>query len=108
MSSNIRLTKTCEYCNQKFEARTITKRYCSHKCNSSAYKQAIRSNKLNTAIAKEAVKPKVTIKTNIDYSCIEAKELLSINETCALLNITHVTLRRWLKDNILTSSRIGK
>lgn len=108
MSSNIRLTKTCEYCKQKFEAKTITTKYCSHLCNSRAYKQAKRSNKLNTAIAKEAVKPKATIKTNIDYSSIETKELLTINETCVLLSITHVTLRRWLKDNIITSSRIGK
>lgn len=108
MSSNIRLTKTCEYCNQQFEARTITTKYCSHQCNSRAYKRDARNKKLKIAIVKEVVKPKATIKSNINYSHIETKELLTINEACALLSITHVTLRRWIKDSILTSSRIGK
>ena len=108
MSSNIRLTKTCEYCNQQFEAKTITTKYCSHKCNSTAYKRDARNKKLKTAIVKETVKPQATIKTNINYSYIETKELLTINEACALLSITHVTLRRWLKDSVLTLSKIGK
>jgi excisionase family DNA binding protein len=108
MSSNIRVTKTCEYCNTKFEAKTIYTRYCSHECNSKHYKYLARNKKIKTAIANEVVKPVATLKTPIDYSSIQIKELLTIKETCALLNITDVTLRRWLKDHILTSSKIGK
>jgi excisionase family DNA binding protein len=108
MSTNIRVIKTCEYCNKKFEAKTLHTRYCSHICNSRHYKQIARNKKIKTAVAKEAVKPKAQLLTPIDYSSIQIKELLTIREACALLNITHVTLRRWLKSNLLTSSRIGK
>lgn len=108
MSSNIRLTKTCEYCKQEFEAKTIYTRYCSHSCNRKGYKEDQRHKKIHTAIVKEIVKPKARLHTSINYSSIQTKELLTINEACALLNITHVTLRRWLKENVITSSRIGK
>jgi excisionase family DNA binding protein len=108
MSSNIRITKTCEYCNKQFTAKTILTRYCSHKCNSTHYKQLARNKKIKTAVAKEIVKPLGKLITPIDYASIQIKELLTIKETCALLNITDVTLRRWLKDHILASSKIGK
>ena len=54
-------------------------------------------------MAKETLKPIAQIKTPVDYTSIQTKELLTINEACILLNITHVTLRRWLKDSVLTS-----
>ena len=108
MSSNIRITKTCEYCNSKFEAQKITTKYCSLKCNSKAYKKTLKTKKIKTAIANEAVKPASKLQTPVDYSSIQVKELLTIKETCALPNITDVTLRGWLNDNIITSSRIGK
>lgn len=108
MSSKIRVIRTCEYCNNDFEAKTVYTKYCSHTCNRKAYKEALRTAKVNTAIASHVVKPKAKLITNIDYSSIQVKELLTINETCALLNITHVTLRRWIKEAVITSSRIGK
>jgi hypothetical protein len=33
MSSNIRITKVCEYCKNEFEAKTIATKYCSYTCN---------------------------------------------------------------------------
>ena len=30
MSSNIRITKICDYCSQEFIAKTIQTRYCFH------------------------------------------------------------------------------
>jgi excisionase family DNA binding protein len=109
MSSNIRITKVCEYCKNEFEARTILTRYCSHVCNRKAYRHAEREEKLQLAIkSNQQTKPIGKLKSVVDYSILQNKELLTINETCLLLNITHVTLRRWIKDNIITSSRIGK
>jgi excisionase family DNA binding protein len=109
MSSNIRITKLCEYCKQQFQAKKITTKYCSHNCNCKAYKQQLKDEKV-FCTNKETKQKQVELKLNtgIDYTSIENKELLTINETCLLLNITHVTLRRWIKDNIITSSRIGK
>lgn len=39
---------------------------------------------------------------------LAGKELLTITEASALLNITHVTLRRWIKEGRIQSARIGK
>jgi excisionase family DNA binding protein len=49
---------------------------------------------------------KTRIKVNFQELC--GKELLTITEASALLNITHATLRRWIKENRVISSRIGK
>jgi excisionase family DNA binding protein len=108
MSSNIRITKTCEYCNNEFEAKTVTTRYCSHSCNNKSYKQIKKEEKIKLATGNKIVTPKGKLKQAFDYPLIQGKELLTIKETCALLNITDVTLRRWLKDEIIQSSRVGK
>jgi excisionase family DNA binding protein len=102
------MTKTCEYCKNEFEARTIYTKYCSHTCNRKAYKEAQRETKIKTAVVKVIVKSQGKLITSLDYTSIQSKELLTINEACALLNVTHVTLRRWLKENVISSSRIGK
>jgi hypothetical protein len=87
MSSNIRITKTCQYCKNEFEARTLYTKYCSHTCNRKAYKQAQRNSKIQTAVVKEKVQPKGKLLTSIDYTSIQSKELLTVNEACLLLNI---------------------
>jgi len=108
MSSNIRITKTCEYCNKEYTAQTIRTRYCSHQCNRNAYRLDKRRKKIEGAKKSIQVTPKGKFHNANDYLAIQNKELLTINESCALLNITHVTLRRWLKDGIVESSRLGK
>ena len=40
MSSTIEITKTCEWCGNKFIARKCTTRYCSKRCAEHAYKGA--------------------------------------------------------------------
>lgn len=42
MSSTIEITKTCEWCGNKFIARKCTTRYCSKRCAKHAYKDAKR------------------------------------------------------------------
>lgn len=109
MSSHIRVKKTCEFCNKEFVAKTIKTRYCSHSCNSKAYKEEQRNAKIKAAIIPTipANPPKLkTAKT--DYSVLSQKELLTVNEACQLLNITSVTLRRWIKDGIIKTHRLGK
>jgi excisionase family DNA binding protein len=68
------------------------------------------TRKRNNLITKAA--QKVTTKSEskpvITYQELKDKELLTIKETCILLNITHVTLRRWIKSKRVISSRLGK
>src|ERR1700692_2524503 len=111
MSTNIRVKRRCEYCKKEFTAQTVRTRYCSHQCNSRAYKKLKSQEKIKQAKRVYKVKPpivSVNKKQPWDYTQIQSKQLLTINEACLLLSITQVTLRRWLKDGIITSGRIGK
>jgi excisionase family DNA binding protein len=109
MSTNIRVNRKCEYCKKEFTAKTIRTRYCSHQCNSRAYKKIKAAEKVKQAKRVYKVKPPV-VKRGVswDYTQLQSKQLLTINEACVLLSITQATIRRWLKDGIITSGRIGK
>jgi excisionase family DNA binding protein len=109
MSSNIRLTKLCEHCNKEFIAKTIQTRYCSHSCNNKAYKEAKRKEKLESVSRKGNIaNPPNPQSLPINYSGLNQKEFLTINECSLLLNITSVTLRRWIKDQVISTKRVGK
>ena len=108
MSSNIRITKVCEYCKNEYEARTVYTHYCSHICNRKAYRIEKKKEKIEGMKRSLLVSPTGKLHETFDYSSIQNKELLTIKETCAFLNITHVTLRRWLKKGVIKSSRVGK
>ena len=62
MSSTIEITKTCEWCGNKFIARKCTTRYCSKRCAEHAYKDAKRKEHVVSEQAK-ASQPK-----NVDES----------------------------------------
>ena len=49
-----------------------------------------------------------TLHTKINFQVLATKELLTIAEASAYLNITHVTLRRWINEGRIKSKRIGK
>lgn len=106
MSSNIYIERVCQHCNSKFIARTTKTKYCSNKCSSMAYKHAARREKLEIAKIETSITGK--IRTKVNFPELVGKELLTITEASALLNITHVTLRRWIKEKRVASSRIGK
>lgn len=46
MSSNFTITRICQYCGIKFQARTTVTRFCSHTCNQRFYKMQVRQNKI--------------------------------------------------------------
>ena len=48
------------------------------------------------------------IKIKVNFPELAGKELLTITEASAFINITHVTLRHWIKEQRIISSRIGK
>lgn len=51
MSSNIRIQRICQHCNNEFTARTTVTKYCSHKCASRAYKDRTRKKKVEKSNA---------------------------------------------------------
>jgi len=96
----------CQHCKKEFTAKTTKTRFCSHNCARASYKEKKRNTHIAEAIQKITIKPNQ--KSAITYKELKDKELLTINETCTLLNITHVTLRRWIKSKRIISSRLGK
>jgi excisionase family DNA binding protein len=100
------IERVCKFCNSKFIARTTKTQYCSNRCSGRAYKQAARQEKLEIASSESQYIGK--IRTKVNFPELEGKQLLTIIEASAYLNITHVTLRRWIKERRIISSRIGK
>lgn len=106
MSSNMQIERVCKFCNSKFIARTTKTQYCSNSCNSKAYMQAAREDK--QVIAEIETQYLDRIRTKVNQPELEGKPLLTITEASAFLNISHVTLKRWIKEERIISSRGGR
>lgn len=106
MSSNIQVERICLFCNCKFIARTTKTRYCSHRCNSRHYKQSVKEEKIATSNIQSSTIG--LIKTKVDFPALANKQFLTLNEASALLNVTPVTFRRWIKEGMISTQRIGK
>ena len=105
MSSNLKLERVCEYCNNTFVAKKTTTRFCSHTCNSRAYHDSVKGRKLLVA-KNEFLQKKLHVPENIES--LNCKPYLNIKETCLLLNASDSTIRKMIKDVVLPTMRIGK
>lgn len=88
MSSNIRVTRICEYCRQAFEARKTTSRYCSDLCCKRGYKARKRNEKIS---ASDEQTRKIVEKPILD---LQAEEFLTVDEAARLVRISRRTLYR--------------
>lgn len=102
MTSNMRLTKTCQHCKELFIAKTTVTKYCSDVCAKRAYKVRKRKAKIETSNKQTALDIQKPIEA------IKVKDYLTIQETCQLVGISRTTLWRLLKVNKLRSTKIGK
>jgi excisionase family DNA binding protein len=109
MSSNIRIVKTCEFCKKEFIAKTTVTQCCSDDCAKRLYKQKKRNEKISRANLKNEIKqkPKSYITEN-DTKLINAKTILTLKEAAILLNISELTMRRWVLSGKVTSQKVGK
>ncbi|MFV0388102.1 MAG: helix-turn-helix domain-containing protein [Pyrinomonadaceae bacterium] len=101
MSSNLRITRICEFCGESFTARTTVTKYCSHRCSSGSYKQRERSRNVKKSVS-ETVK-----RITKDTTQLKAQEFLSVEETAELLRVSARTISRAIKNNTLRASRFG-
>src|ERR1700761_5227771 len=108
MSSNIRISKICDHCGQEFIAKTVETRYCSHACNRKGYKKAERAKKLDTAKALIRVEPLNLRHDQVNWEELTRKPYLTVSEACLVLNMRGETLRRWIKEGIVKTNRVGK
>jgi len=109
MSSNIKIVKICEYCNNEFIAKTTTTKCCSDNCSKRFYKLKIKNDKIAEANLKTEMKrkPKNFI-TEEEIKAIQAKENLTLIEAAILLNVTPLTLRRWTLAGKMKGHKVGK
>lgn len=102
MSSNIEIIRICQFCNNKFTARTTVTKYCSHRCASRSYKARQRGND----IAKSNQETAEIISAPIIE--LQAKDFLSVSDASELLGVSRWTLSRAINDGRLNAVRFGK
>ena len=109
MSSNIKIVKICEYCNNEFIAKTTKTKCCSDNCSRRFYKLKVKNDKIAQAELKTEIKrrPKTFI-TEEEIKAIQANQYLTLKEAAILLNITALTLRRWTLAGKVNSKKVGK
>jgi len=102
MSSNIKITRICEYCNNEFTAKTTVTRYCSHKCNSRAYKEIIKSVKI-----KKSNEQTINIKTH-SIEILKIKEFLTVSDITTLMNCSRQTIYKIIDTGKLNAINLNK
>lgn len=106
MSSNLRITKICAYCGERFIAQKTSTRFCSHKCSQRAYKEKLKHELIasldidrieqNYFSAKKSQKSSPTSKHSlINLSTLNKKEYLSLRETAIVLGVGKSTVHRY-------------
>lgn len=109
MSSNIKILKQCTYCKNDFFAKKTTTQTCSDNCAKRLYKLKKRNNKIQHAEAiAEIQRNNSTLITEQDIKVIQSKENLTLKEAAILINISTLTLRRWVLAGKLNSTKVGK
>ena len=120
MSSNIRITKVCNFCSQEFIAKTTVTKYCSHKCASRAYKKKKRAEKIGSVSALGHISSNDRIENNLIAKTIDSTraeksiirsisemEFLTVKQTCTLLNMSKPTLYKMFNEGRLPKHKIG-
>lgn len=95
MSSNIRVSKICIFCNNEFEAKTTVTKYCSLKCASRWNKQKVRNAKI------EASNIDVKIKKNPTLTDLKLKELLTVADVSKLLGCSRQMINKLINSGKL-------
>lgn len=102
MSSNLRVTRICEYCKNAWEARKTTSRYCSDICSKRAYKDRQKAEK----IARSNEQTKQVIEKPI--TDLRAHEFLTVDESARLVRISRRTLYRLIERGELSTTKLSR
>lgn len=101
MSSNMKITRICEFCKNEFTAQTTKTRYCSHKCSSNAYKARTRESKI-------AESNKLTeIAKNPNLEIVKTRDFISVKQASLLYGISKRTIYRIISRGELDVAKFG-
>lgn len=101
MSSNIKITRICKFCENEFTARTTKTLYCTLKCSSRAYKARTRQSKIIES------NKETEIARNPNLEIIKNKDFISINQASDLFGISRRTLYRIISRGELDIAKFG-
>jgi excisionase family DNA binding protein len=109
VNTKVRIIKVCKSCGREFEARTTVTATCSDPCAKRYYKEKKRNDKIAQAGLKMEIqrKPEQFI-TEDQIRVIQAKEFLNLKEAALLLNVSPLTLRRWVLAGKVVSMKVGR
>jgi excisionase family DNA binding protein len=102
MSSNIKVQRICQHCGTEFTAKTTVTQYCGDSCAKQAYKSRVRTQKVELSNKETQL-----IRTK-PIEELQAKEYLTITETCKLLSVSRWTIWRAIKNEDLPAGKIGR
>lgn len=95
MSSNIQITRICQYCRNEFTARTTSTKYCSHKCNSRHYKAKKKLDKIDYSEKETAVLRMP------DIERVKTKEFLTVRDLSILIGCSVRTAYRLVNNGTI-------
>lgn len=101
MSSNIKITRICEFCKNEFTARTTKTLYCSLRCGSRAYKSRVRESKITDS------NKQTEIAKNPNLEIVKAKDFISVNQASLLFGISRRTIYRIISRGELDIAKFG-
>lgn len=101
MSTNIKITRICEFCQNEFTAKTTKTKYCSLKCSSRAYKARTRKCKI------EESNRQTEIARHPQLEAVKTKDFLSVNQASLLFGISRRTIYRIISKGELDIAKFG-
>jgi excisionase family DNA binding protein len=102
MSSNIRVQRICQFCEQEFTASTTVTKYCSHRCSQKAYKANKRFEKVSQSNS-ETIKKKQQ-----PNELLKSKEFLTVREVAQLLNCSVRSVYYHIESGSINAVNLGQ
>ena len=102
MSTNIRIKRICQYCNTEFTAKTTVTKYCSDNCAKRAYKARKRDEKILASLKETQYFRELPLER------IKVKEFLTVRDVAILLNCSHHTVYRMIRNGTIQAVRLSE
>lgn len=102
MSSNIRIQRICQHCNNEFTAKTTVTKYCSDVCAKRAYKERKKLENIKTS--NNETQRIITL----PIEQLKAKEFLTVKEVSKLLNCSVRTVYYYIKNGNIKAVNLGQ
>ncbi|MCZ6593812.1 MAG: helix-turn-helix domain-containing protein [Bacteroidetes bacterium] len=102
MSSNIRIERICEHCDNSFVAKTTVTRYCGDRCAKAAYKNRKRNERIKQS--SEEIEQKKAEK----MEALKANEFLTVPEVAVLLRCSKRTTYRLINNGVIKAMNIAE